>query len=151
MTRLRIRYAKTEALRYTSNLDVQRVWERMLRRARLPLTYSQGFHPQPKLNLACPLPLGITSQAEVIDVWLDEDCAPEDVFQRLHRTAAPGIDIQGIDCVAMEETSIQNRIVAARYQAQILVDLTPSELVARVKNFLEQPSILRERRGKIYD
>ena len=59
MERLRITYSKTAALRYTSNLDMHKIWERALRRARLPLAYSQGFHPQPRLTQACPLPLGL--------------------------------------------------------------------------------------------
>lgn len=50
MKRIRIHYAKTEGLRYTSNLDMQKVWERALRRAGLPLYYSQGFHPQPRIQ-----------------------------------------------------------------------------------------------------
>jgi hypothetical protein len=58
MQRIRIQYAKTEPLRYTGNLDMHRIWERTLRRARLTIAYSQGFHPQPRLNQACPLPLG---------------------------------------------------------------------------------------------
>jgi radical SAM-linked protein len=44
-------------MRYTGHLDLHRAWERTFRRARLPLAYSQGFHPQPRLNLACALPL----------------------------------------------------------------------------------------------
>ena len=71
MERIRICYAKTEPLRYTSNLDVHKVWERLLLRARLPLAYSQGFHHQPRINQAAPLPLGFTSRVEMVDIWLE--------------------------------------------------------------------------------
>jgi len=71
MQRIRVTYARTAPLRYTGHLDMQIVWERCLRRARLPLMYSQGFHPQPRINQACPLPLGMTSQMEVMDFWLE--------------------------------------------------------------------------------
>ena len=73
MIRVRIKYAKTGWLKYTSNLDVQKIWERALRRARLPLAYSQGFNPQPRLNLAAPLPLGFTGSGELIDIWFTEE------------------------------------------------------------------------------
>ena len=65
MERIRVYYSKTAPMRYTGNLDVHKVWEHTLRRARLPLAYSQGFHPQPRINQACPLPLGMTSRAEI--------------------------------------------------------------------------------------
>ncbi len=61
MQRLRLTFAKTAAMRYTGHLDLHTTWERTLRRARLPLAYSQGFHPQPKIQLASALPLGFTS------------------------------------------------------------------------------------------
>ena len=67
-TRYRIQYKKTFELRYTAVLDIHKIWERYLRRAKLHLTYSQGFHPQPKLAQAAPLPLGFLSTDEFIDV-----------------------------------------------------------------------------------
>ena len=68
MLRVRITYTKSGGLRYTGNLDMHKIWERTMRRARLPLAYSQGFHPQPRINQASPLPLGMVSQVEMVDV-----------------------------------------------------------------------------------
>ena len=62
-------------MRFTGHLDLHRAWERTFRRAGLPLAYSQGFNPHPRLNLASALPLGFTSEGEVIDVWLEQDLA----------------------------------------------------------------------------
>ncbi len=70
--RVRILFAKTDAMRFIGNLDLHKAWERSCRRAGLPLAYSQGYNPQPKLNLASALPLGFTSQAELIDIWLEQ-------------------------------------------------------------------------------
>ncbi|MFN2265763.1 MAG: TIGR03936 family radical SAM-associated protein, partial [Anaerolineales bacterium] len=64
--RIRVKFAKTEPMRFTSHLDLYRAWERLLRRADLSLVFSQGYNPRPKLQLAAPLALGITSQAEII-------------------------------------------------------------------------------------
>ena len=71
--RIRVTFSKTYHMRYTSHLDVHRTWERTLRRARLPLAYSQGFNPRPKINLAAALPLGFTSDCEIVEFWLDEE------------------------------------------------------------------------------
>jgi uncharacterized protein (DUF2344 family) len=71
--RFRITFAKTNAMRFTSHLDLQRTWERTIRRARLPLSYSQGFNPHPKINLAAALPLGFTSRCEMVEIWLEDE------------------------------------------------------------------------------
>ncbi len=76
MIKIRITYTKMGWLKYTSNLDVQKLWERAIRRARLPLAYSQGYHPKPKMNLAAPLPLGFTSSAELIDIGSPKKSLP---------------------------------------------------------------------------
>jgi radical SAM-linked protein len=73
--RFRITYARTEALRYIGNLDMQKVWERYVRRLKVPIAYSQGFHPQAKIQQACPLPLGFLSTCEITDIWVDDDLA----------------------------------------------------------------------------
>src|SRR5512147_2848511 len=71
--RIRITFAKQGALRYTGHLDLHKMWERATRRADLPLAYSQGFHPQPKIQLAAALPLGFSSRCELVDMWIDEE------------------------------------------------------------------------------
>ena len=70
MQRLRIRFSRGEELKFISHLDIIRLWERALRRARIGLAYSEGFSPHPRISLAAPLSLGITSDAELMDVVL---------------------------------------------------------------------------------
>lgn len=151
MERIRIRYAKTAPLRYTGNLDVHKVWERTLRRARLPLAYSQGFHPQPRLNQACPLPLGITSRAEVIDVWLKEDVPLEQVRNALEKALPPGIELVGIKPVELNAPSLPTQVLAAAYQATLLEEIPADELQRRVDALLAAESLPRKRREKTYD
>ena len=79
--RIRITFSKSGAMQYVGHLDLHRSWERTFRRSGLPLAYSQGFHPQPRLNLACALPRGFTSQCEIFDAWLEQD-VPIDRDQR---------------------------------------------------------------------
>lgn len=81
--RYRVRFRKAERVRYISHLDVLRSWERSIRRAGLPLTYSQGFTPHPKIAFASPLPLGFVGEAEIMDVTLDERVTLDEFEHRL--------------------------------------------------------------------
>src|SRR5215813_5434575 len=81
--RLHITFGKFDALIYTSNLDIAKLWERVLRRARLPILYSEGFNPRPRIALASALPLGISSECELLDVSLRERIMLDGLIERL--------------------------------------------------------------------
>lgn len=147
--RLLITFAKTEAMRYTSHLDLQRTWERTLRRARLPLAYSQGFNPRPKINLAAALPLGFTGAAELIEVWLEDEIPLGVIETTLSRALPPGIVVQKITETVDPSPKLQNLIHAAAYH--ILLREIPANLGKSVENLLAQSEIIRERRRKEYD
>ena len=151
MERLRVTYSKTAALRYTSNLDIHKIWERALRRARLPLAYSQGFHPQPRLNQACPLPLGLTSLGEKIDVWLETDIPLDEVSAALKPALPPGLELQSILPVDLHEPSLPTQVISADYIATLLDPVDPAELAVRVADLLSAAEIRREWRGKVVD
>ncbi|UCG84296.1 MAG: DUF2344 domain-containing protein, partial [Dehalococcoidia bacterium] len=70
MQRLRVTFSRSDSLKFISHLDMMRLWQRALRRADIPLAYSQGFSPHPRLSLAAPLAIGVTSSAELMDVFL---------------------------------------------------------------------------------
>ncbi|MCL4464985.1 MAG: TIGR03936 family radical SAM-associated protein, partial [Chloroflexi bacterium] len=74
--RLRVSFSRGEAAKYVSHLDLARLWERALRRARLPVAYSAGFTPHARLAFAAPLAVGITASAELVDVYLSELVPP---------------------------------------------------------------------------
>ncbi len=97
MIRLRITFAKTPAMRFTGHLDLHRAWERTFRRAGLPLAYSEGFNPHPRLNLASALPLGFTGQGEVIDAWLEQDLPLPEIQAALQRALPPGFQVAQIE------------------------------------------------------
>ncbi len=90
--RYRLRFHKTEAMRFTGHLDLHRALERTIRRSGLPLAYTRGFSPHPRLQLAAALPLGFVSRAEVADLWLEQPLAAPDVLSRLQAAAPPGMD-----------------------------------------------------------
>ncbi len=151
MERIRISYAKMEALRYTSNLDVHKVWERLLRRARLPLAYSQGFHPQPRINQAAPLPLGILSQVEMVDVWLEEDILVEQVKEALVKAAPPGMEVSQVAAVDPKAPALPTIVRSSEYLVTLLDPVDPIEIQARLDEFMARSEAVRERRGKTYD
>ena len=90
---MRFRFRKDGALRLLSHHDLMRCFERMLRRAALPVRQSQGFHPKPRLIFALSLPLGVIGCEEVAELELDEILPPEEVRERLVRQAPPGMEI----------------------------------------------------------
>ena len=147
--RIRITFSKTTAMRYTGHLDLHRAWERTFRRAGLPLAYSQGFHPQPKLNLACALPLGFTSECEVLDAWLDATLPIGEIETDLAGAVPPGIRIHSLEEIDPRVPSLQTQVQSSEYQVTLLDPLP--DLVGRLAKVLSASSIPRERRGKTYD
>ncbi len=150
MRRIRIRFSKEKALRYTSHLDLHSIWERSTRRAGLPLAYSQGFHPQPKIQLASALALGLTSQAELVDIWLDDDeiLQPDDLQKKLQNGLPKGIQIQKIEEVDLRGPALQTQIHTAEYAVTLLDEMPASLLDEKIANVLGAESIIRERRKR---
>ena len=85
--RLRVHYAKRGRLRFTSHRDFQRAFERALRRAAVPMAYSAGFSPHPKVSYAGAAPTGVASEAEYLEIGLAERCDPERLAGRAGRVA----------------------------------------------------------------
>jgi len=137
-------------MRYTSHLDLYRAWERLLRRAGAQLVFSQGYNPRPKLQLAAPLALGITSQAEIIDFWLSD--APNDLDQlksELIAAQPPGIEIQTIESIDASAPTLQKKVSAASYQVSLLDQV--DQIDQRIEKLLASEEIIRQRRNKSYD
>ena len=147
--RLRVTFSKQGALRYTGHLDLHKIWERSIRRAKLPLAYSQGYHPQPKIQLAAALPLGFASRAEVMDIWLNEDV--NEVVPALQANVPPGLTILQAETVDERVPSLQTQVIAAEYQVEITEAGCASGLNERIASIMESESIPRVRRNKQYD
>lgn len=148
--RYRITFHKTEAMRFIGHLDLYRALERTVRRAGLPLAYRRGFSPHPRLQLASALPLGVTSRAELADLWLEQVTDEEEVFARLEGAAPPGLRFMEARRVIATEPALQQQVISATFDVA-LVEPGGEDLVGRVASLLSCPSILRQRRGKSYD
>lgn len=150
LKRYRIAFGKSQAMRYTGHLDLYRALERTIRRAALPLAYSHGFSPHPKLQLACALPLGFTSRAELADIWLEQPVPESDVLARLQQAAPPGIAFEHVHPVPTSEPPLQRQVQRADFVARLESPLAP-DLPERLAALLKATSVPRERRGKAYD
>lgn len=149
--RVRITFTKQNALRYIGHLDLHRLWERAMRRASLPISYSQGFHPQPKISLAAALPLGFSSRNEVLDVRLNEDVAVEDISNRLKDNLPPDIKVLNVESVDERLPALQTLVLSAAYDVHLTEPVEGSELKRRVEELMNAETIIRERRNKTYD
>ncbi|MEW6180066.1 MAG: TIGR03936 family radical SAM-associated protein [Chloroflexota bacterium] len=152
MQRFRITYNKGASLQYIGNLDLHKVWERYLRRARIPLAYTQGFHPQPHIQQAAPLPLGFLSENDLLDVWVQsENWPPADFLTRLQVTHQPGIEIVSIADIPLNSPSLPTLIISSLYRVILLDPYDADDLKDRLENLQKQSTILRTRRNKTYD
>jgi len=115
--RLRLRYAKRGRLRFASHRDFQRAFERALRRAGVPMAYSAGFSPHPKISYANAAPTGTASEAEYLEIGLSEPCDPQDVRKRLDQALTPGLDI--IDVVVARTPDFIERLEASRWRIEL--------------------------------
>jgi len=149
--RIRITFVKQGALRYTGHIDLHKLWERAARRAELPLAYSQGFHPQPKMNMAAALPLGFSSRCEVMDMKLEQEVPLENLPARLNSTLPSGIQVVNVQQVDEREPALQTQVVSAEYEVTLTEPLDAAELKRKIESFMESTSVRRERRGKMYD
>ena len=167
--RVRITFSKTGSLKYIGHLDLHSIWERAARRAGLPLAYTNGFHPQPRIYFASALPLGFTSRCEVVDLRFNQAVDLTDLPDRLQSAMPSGISILHVDGVDELSPALQTQVVAAEYEVTLLGNLIiPAEpamshppdqaigsaaahLQQRTKELLDRSSIPHERRGKAYD
>lgn len=149
--RARITFTKQGALRYTGHLDLHRLWERAMRRANLPLSYSQGFHPQPKISLAAALPLGFSSLGEVLDVRFNEEIPAQKIASRLKDNLPPGIQVTNVESLDERAPALQTQVLSAAYDVHLTEPVDGAELTRKVGELMMSESLPRERRGKSYD
>ncbi|MGD8814627.1 MAG: TIGR03936 family radical SAM-associated protein [Anaerolineales bacterium] len=149
--RYRITFAKTDPMRFTGHLDLHHAWERMLRRAGVPLAYTRGHKPRARLSLGLALPLGFTSECEWIDVWFEVPQEPDALLQSLQRAAPPGLQLISIETVESHQPALQKQILAATYEVELPSGTEQNQVVNQIDELLQHDDLPRQRRGKSYD
>jgi len=143
--RLRVRYAKRGRLRFASHRDFARAFERALRRAGVPIAFSAGFSPHPKVSYANAAPTGVASEAEYLEIGVIERCEPERVRAALDASLPPGLDI--LEVVEAGPGSLADRLEASRWQL-VLPGVPVEVAAAAVADFLARDEVIVERLTK---
>ena len=140
MIRLRVRFSRGEEIKYISHLDIVRLWQRTLRRAGIELAYSDGYNPHPRLALASPLPLGVTSEAEFMDVYTEKQITPHNFISAVNACLPPGLSVLQAAPVALSLPSMQSQLRQAEFRVQVTLP-EGIDLECRVRDLMERTSI----------
>ncbi len=145
--RLRVRYAKRGRMRFTSHRDFSRAFERALVRARVPMAYSSGFNPHPRISYAGAAPTGSASEAEYLEIGLAQHLEPADVARTLAGSLPPGLDVVEVADVATARTGGLTELLEASWW-RVETDLAVPAARAGVADFLALDSVPVERMTK---
>ncbi|MEO8612641.1 MAG: TIGR03936 family radical SAM-associated protein [Chloroflexota bacterium] len=148
--RLYITFGKFDALVYTSNLDIAKLCERVLRRADLPILYSAGFNQRPRIALATALPLGFSSECEILDVSLREAVPLDGMIERLAKASPPGLRIYKIIAVPVRSPSLPTLVRSSEYRIRLDDHIDLTMVRERIEALIASESFdqQRERKGK---
>jgi radical SAM-linked protein len=142
---LRVKYAKRGRARFTSHRDFGRAFERALRRARVPMAYSSGFSPHPRISYPNASPTGAASEAEYLEIGLAAQCDPDSVRVALDAALPPGLDV--VDVAEVRPGALAEELTGSRWQVD-LPGLSRATLQAAGNEFLAQDVVLVERMTK---
>lgn len=147
MQRVRVRYTRRGRLRFTSHRDVARVLERALRRADVPIAFSAGFSPHPKISYVGACPTGVASEAEYLELGLAAQRDPAALRVALDDALPPGIDVLEVVATVPGEPSLADRLEASAWVVR-LPGCDPAAVAAAVEAFLAAEVVLVTRRTK---
>jgi radical SAM-linked protein len=150
--RVRIRFAKRGKVRFTSHRDLARIWERALRRAEVPIAYTEGFSPRPKLSFGLALSTGHESEGEYLDVAL-RTAPGDDELTALPGRLAPalpdGVEVQAVARLEPGAESLQQAVTSCTWRI-VIGDVSPPAVAAGVGRALAAPALplARVRKGQ---
>lgn len=141
MHRLRLKFSRGEQLKFLSHLDLMRLWERAFRRAGMELAYSEGFSPHPRISLAAPLAVGVTSVAELMDVFLSRRITDDIFVQKVSPQLPGGIGIMLILPVNIDAPSLQSRLRFAEYSVDMQTANSGPDIESGLAGLLARESL----------
>ena len=128
MFRLRVKFCRGEELKFISHLDIIRLWVRALRRARIPLEYTEGFSPHPRISLAVPLSVGVTADNELMDIFITKAVSPHWFVDTVNRQLPDGLKVLEASPIGLNVPSLQSQVRFTQYQVKLKND-KPEEAV----------------------
>lgn len=138
--RLRVRYTKVGKVRFVGHRDLARVWERTIRRAELPIAYTEGFSPRPKLHFGLALSVGHESDAEYLDIDLREVISTEGLAERLDAEMPTGVGISSVEVIERGDDALQQAVVACTWSFW-LPGVSAAAAAAAVQQVLDASSL----------
>lgn len=142
VAKIRLQYAKRGRLRFSSHRDFQRALERALRRAQIPMAYSAGFRPHPKISYSNAAPTGAASEAEYVEIGIAAHISPAEIMVRLNDALPTGLDI--VDAVEATDSDFAGRLQASVWQCEF-AEMDEATVDSAVQKLLAQPSVTVER------
>ncbi len=139
-TRIRLRYTKLGKVRFLSHRDVASVWERVIRRARLPIAYSEGFSPRPRMHFGLALSVAHESVDEYIDIDLRDEVSLDGLADQLSELLPHGIDVLAVAEIARSAESLQGEVDQVTWQFT-MPGVSTVELTDRVAEWLARESV----------
>ncbi len=136
MQRLRIRFCRGQEVKFISHLDILRLWQRAFHRAEIPLAYSEGFSPHPRISLAAPLPIGVTSQAELMGILCTKWVSPHFFTAAVSQQLPSGIEILQVYQVALTMPSLQSQVRYAEYRVEVETEKGQKDIESAVTELL---------------
>jgi radical SAM-linked protein len=146
--RLRLIFAKKKQIKYIGHLDLVLAWERALRRAQIPLAYSKGFNPRPKIQVTSSLPLGTTGSAEIMDITITRSLAPAEALEQIRPALPEGIELHSVEEIPLKAPTLQHLLRQAEYRVTVETELSADELTSRIKALLATDKIEQTRQRK---
>ncbi|MCD6230338.1 MAG: DUF2344 domain-containing protein [Dehalococcoidia bacterium] len=155
MERLRLRFGRGEPARFISHLDIIRFWDRTFRRAQIPLVYSHGFTPHPRIAVASPLVVGVTSEAELMDIWLNKRIFPQTLLLKVRMELPVGFMLFDAWRIDLDATSIQSVLAFAEYRVEVHSDMMDQQATVQIQQLLQAKTLpwhhLKENQMRAYD
>lgn len=142
MSKRRVVFSKTGMGKYISHLDLLRCFTRTIQRSGLPVIYSQGFNPHQKMTFSLPLPIGVTSECETVDIQFEDTVSDREIMEKLNQNLPMDMKVL---CVR-EPVHKAAKIVAAEYRMEAACDSLVSE--NKIQEFFGQGEVLIARRTK---
>ncbi len=150
MPRYKIMFSVLGSARFLSHLDLLRLFERACRRAGLPMAYSQGFNPHPKISIASPLAVSIAGEREFLEIELTEELNLEDIIKNLNKNLVGGIKVLAVQKIADREKPLMSQISRATYllQCDTTDDVEQADVDKVINKLLQRSEITIERNVK---
>ena len=138
----RIKFQKYGALRFIGHLDVMRYFQKVMRRAEIPIAFTEGYSPHMIMSFASPLGIGLTSEGEYFDIELTEPIASKEAVRRMNAVGVEGIHVTSFRQISEEKKATGMAIVAAAdYLVGTRKGVFPQNLGGLVEQFIKQAEI----------